>query len=282
MPPRQRLRRVCLVIGALALSAAFALRVRARTAGEPFLPFTPEASRLRVLTWNVGKIYLGGRHDSRAADADLARIASVIREAGPDLVALQELRDRGQLEHLLGLLGGAYVGSVPDEEINDRRVAALVRQQPDVAFSQIVTSTGRAAEVARIMLGARSLTFVSLHLDAFDPALRATQAEEILDWAQRAEDRDLIIAGDFNFDADFLSATEPEHPDVRIYRLLTAHFQDVAGGGSGATTIVDRRLDYLFVRGRLRRRAVHVVEGRNMHLMDHMPVVADFEVASAL
>src|SRR5215470_3463952 len=89
---RQWMRRACVSIGVLALGGAFALRVRATTRGAPLL-LTQEVSPLRVLTWNVGKIYLGKQVDSRAADQDLARIAEVVRQANPRVVALQELRD---------------------------------------------------------------------------------------------------------------------------------------------------------------------------------------------
>src|SRR5262245_60066474 len=93
---RRVLRRLCVAVGALSLGGAFALRVRARTAGGPLL-LPEEVSPLRVLSWNIGKIYLGQRRDSRAADEDLARIAEIIRAARPELVALQELRDGAQL-----------------------------------------------------------------------------------------------------------------------------------------------------------------------------------------
>jgi endonuclease/exonuclease/phosphatase family metal-dependent hydrolase len=272
-----RLRRICVAIGLAALAGAFALRVRARSTGGPLL-LPHEVSPVRVLTWNVGKIYLGTHGDSRPADADLKHIAAVIRETGPDLVALQEMRDRAQLDLLLAHLRGAYVGYVPDEEINDRRTAVLAKNRPDVAFAQIVTSTGRAAAVARVTLGNRQLSFVSVHLDAFNPRLRATQAEEIVDWTGRNDDRELILAGDFNFDADFLTNHEPLHSDAEIYRLLTAHFEDAASGGRG-TTIVDRRLDYLFSRGRLRRRLVQVMDHKVGAMMDHVPVLVDYDLA---
>jgi endonuclease/exonuclease/phosphatase family metal-dependent hydrolase len=90
-----------------------------------------------------------------------------------------------------------------------------------------------------------------------------------------------VLAGDFNFDYDFLAATEPDHPDVQSYRLLTTHFHDAAGGGS-ATTIVDRRLDYLFVRGRLHYRGVRVLEGKSTRLMDHEPVLGELELEPSL
>src|SRR5215831_8531235 len=270
---RQWMRRVCVVIGTLALGGAFALRVRATTRGAPLL-LTQEVSPLRVLTWNVGKIYLGKQVDSRAADQDLARISEVIRGSQARVVALQELRDAAQLDRLLHELGPGWVGHMSDREINDRRVAVIVRDEPGVSFSEVVTSTGRAIAVARLPCGARQLSFASVHLDAFSPHMRRTQAEELLDWASRSPDRDVILAGDFNFDADFLAMHEPENTDLGIYHLLTAHFEDAAHNGRG-TTIVDRRLDYQFFRGRLRPRSVEVLADKSTNLMDHLPVLVD-------
>jgi endonuclease/exonuclease/phosphatase family metal-dependent hydrolase len=267
-------------VGVLALGGAFAIRVRATTRGAPLL-LTQEVSPLRVLTWNVGKIYLGKQVDSRAADQDLARIANVIRQAHPRVVALQELRDAAQLSRLLIELGPGWVAHMSDREVNDRRVAVVVRDEPGVSFSDVVTSTGRAIAIARLPCGARQLSFASVHLDAFSTGMRRTQAEEILDWAGRLLDRDVILAGDFNFDADFLALHEPENTDLGIYHLLTAHFEDAAHNGRG-TTIVDRRLDYQFFRGRLRPRAVDVLVGKSTSLMDHLPVLVDFELGPSL
>src|SRR5262245_23178766 len=98
---RRALRRTSVAVGTLAPVLLGLLQLARRSAGQPFLPVRNEARPLRVLTWNVGKIYLGDKHDSRAADHDLARIAAVVHEVDPDVVALQELRDRGQLDRLL-------------------------------------------------------------------------------------------------------------------------------------------------------------------------------------
>jgi endonuclease/exonuclease/phosphatase family metal-dependent hydrolase len=274
------MRRVCVSVGVLALGGAFALRVRATTRGAPLL-LRQEVSPLRVLTWNVGKIYLGKQVDSRAADQDLWRIAEVIQQTQPRLVALQELRDGAQLDRLLAHLGDGWVGHMSEHEINDRRAAVIVREEPGVTFSQVVTSTGRSIAIARLPCGARQLSFASVHLDAFSPVLRRTQAEEILDWASRSADRDIILAGDFNFDADFLTSHEPENADLGVYHLLIAHFED-AGHGGGTTTIYDRRLDYQFFRGRLRPRSVRIVSDKAANLMDHLPVLVDFELAPSL
>src|SRR5215510_552364 len=129
---RAWMRRVCVGVGVLALGGAFALRVRASSRGAPLL-LTQEVSPLRVLTWNVGKIYLGKQVDSRAADQDLARIADVIRGSHARVVALQELRDAAQLNRLLRELGPGWVGHMSDREINDRRVAVIVRDEPGVS-----------------------------------------------------------------------------------------------------------------------------------------------------
>src|SRR5207247_1325361 len=109
------------------------------------------------------------------------------------------------------------LGDVPEREVNDRLAAVLVRRRSEVTFSEVVTSTGRAVAVARLPLGNQHLVFGAVHLDAFDPELRRAQVEEIVDWAGRTPDREMILAGDFNFDADFLLMHQPDHTDVGIY-----------------------------------------------------------------
>src|SRR5262249_50964754 len=171
---RRRVRRLWLAIGLCAFALALVLRLRGRGAGEAALAQS-RTTRMRVLTWNVGKIYLGPDHDSRPTDADLAHVAGVIRELAPDVIALQELRDRPQLERLLAMLSGQYAGYVPDNEVNDRRVALLVANRPQLLFSQLVTSTGRAAALVRLVVAERQGTVGSFHSEGFDARLAPPQ-----------------------------------------------------------------------------------------------------------
>ncbi len=131
---------------------------------------------LRVLTWNIGKLYLPW--ESRASDRDLSHVAAVIQELRPNVVALQELRGPEQLGRLVTLLGPRWVAKVP-KDAYDRR-AGLLTQLP-AAFVDLPTASGRTAQAARLVLTTRVVISVaSLHLDAFDEQRRQQQAEEML------------------------------------------------------------------------------------------------------
>ncbi|HEY3357770.1 MAG TPA: endonuclease/exonuclease/phosphatase family protein [Polyangia bacterium] len=283
-------RRIAAVIGLCALAGlALAQRVRPHRAVAP--AGRAELYRLGIFTWNIGKLYLPFDQraaDSRASDDDLAHIAGVVRETQPDVIALQELKDKDQLDRLLGLLGGEYQGHVPESEINDRRVAILARRPvpaaagtPDLSFRTVTTSTGRSAEAVSVPLdgrGARALV-ISIHLDAFSHDERRIQAEEIVDWANRQPEPEIFLCGDFNFDYDFLAGHGAEqHSDISLYRFLTRSFEDL-GRGAGGTTILARRLDYIFARtSGVQSREVHILGGKRVNLMDHEPVLGRFEI----
>jgi endonuclease/exonuclease/phosphatase family metal-dependent hydrolase len=291
-------RRIAGVVGLLALGA-FALVQRmgpphvAQPAGRA------DRFRLGILTWNVGKIHLAFSQpsaDSRASDDDLAHIAHVIGETRPDVVALQELTGRAQLDRLRALLGENYEGHVPETEVNDRRVAILVRRPASPAvvggasvqarasgdalvFRTVTTSTGRSAEAVSLPVGGDLRALVaSVQLDAFSHDQRRTQAEEIVDWANRQPEPELFLCGDFNFDYDFLEGQGAEHSDLTLYRFLTRSFEDL-GRGAGGTTILARRTDYIFARtSGVYRRDMQILTGRRINLMDHEPVLGRFEI----
>jgi endonuclease/exonuclease/phosphatase family metal-dependent hydrolase len=287
-------RRVSLALGLLSLGALVLVQ-RVSQGGPRTAAPRQGIYRLRILTWNVGKIFLPfdlRTADSRASDDDLAHVAGVVRETDPDVVALQELRGREQLDRLLDLLGGGYQGSVPEHEINDRRVAIMARAPArdggtsagagpggGLTFRSVVTSTGRSAAAVSLPVegGARALV-VSIHLDAFNRDLRRVQAEEIVDWANRQPEPEVFLCGDFNFDIDFLEGQEAEHPDLHLYQFMSRTFEDL-GRAAGLTTILARRIDYIFARtSGVQAREAHVIPGKRRNLMDHEPVVGSFEI----
>jgi endonuclease/exonuclease/phosphatase family metal-dependent hydrolase len=318
-PDHVLVRRVSLALGLLALAALVIVQL-VRPRGPAAAALRPGTYRLRILTWNVGRVFLPFDQraaDSRASDDDLAHIAEVMRETGPDVVALQELKGREQVDRLLDLVGGGYVGNVPEREINDRRVAILARvrardggatARADDApiFRSVTTSTGRSAAAVSLPIdvgtlagfphpptqkpagrspsgldavagGARALV-VSIHLDAFDRDLRRVQAEEIVDWTNRQPEPELFLCGDFNFDYDFLKGQATDHPDLQLYHLLSGSFEDL-GRSAGLTTILARRVDYIFARtSGVEVREVRVIPGKRRALMDHEPVLGSFEI----
>lgn len=228
-----------------------------------------EQHRLRVMTWNIGKLYL--RWDSRASDQDLNHVASILRQINPHVAALQEIKDRRQLGQLVAVLGPGWRGMLTEDRY-DRRAALVVRLP--ASFHSLPTSSGRVAQAAVLTLpSGKRFAVTSIDLDAFDAKRRLLQAEEILAGARRLEEEDLILAGDFNIDSAVVARGSKDHD---LYLFLSQQLQD-AGKAVGATTIVSRRLDYVFFRGpNLRQTTAHVLRDRRVNVMDHDPLVVEF------
>lgn len=229
----------------------------------------PQISRsLRIITWNIGLLPL--RQDSSASDDELNYVATVIRSARPHVVALQELKNPTQLQRLITLLGPGWRGNMPIDRY-DRRAAILVRLHAH--FFNLPTSTGRVAQGAVIRLPwDDEVVLGSVHLDAYDPRRRLLQAEEIMAGIQRIKKTNIILAGDFNFDA---SVAAQNSTDQDLYRFLTRELVD-ATKGTGATTLISRRLDYIFYRSsRVKETTARVLRDKRRGIMDHDPVVIE-------
>jgi endonuclease/exonuclease/phosphatase family metal-dependent hydrolase len=258
---------VILLLSATTAGIIFGLN---RFVHSAYVTFGGPSRSLRIMTWNVGRIYL--RLDSRASDRDLGYVAQVIREVNPQVVALQEMRDAKQLGRLLTLLGRNWHGRVPKDSY-DRRAALLVRMK--ARYFELPTSSGRTAQGAVLSLpGGREITVASVHLDAFDPKRRLQQAEEIVANALRLGRKEVFIAGDFNLD---VSSTR-DSADQGLYQFLTRHFVD-AGETAGATTLGARRLDYVFHRSsRVKVRGARVLRTRRIDSLDHHPLVVEYQL----
>ena len=236
---------------------------------QRYVVFGGPQQRLRLMSWNIGRIYLPG--DSRANDRDLQHVAQVVHELNPHILAVQEVRDRAQLGRLVSALGRSWRGMLPEDRY-DRRAALLLRL--DGEFFQLPTSSGRIAQAARVRLpGGRSIVVASVHLDAFNPPRRLQQAEEILAGALSQGDAEVFLAGDFNLDPAIASENSLDH---RVYGLLTRSLSDAAAG-QGGTTLDARRLDYVLYRSdHVRCKRAWVLRDRLIGRMDHHPLIADF------
>ncbi len=159
---------------------------------------------LRVLTYNI---YHG---ETMQGDFDLDLIARVIREARPDIVALQEVdlkTNRAKKMHIvteLGIRTGMaplfgramyYDGGEYGEGILSRftflttKVHALPHQpgkEPRAAL-----------EVNFVMAGGDTVRFIGTHLDHTSESQRLCQARRLSEWF-RKDDRPAILAGDLN------------------------------------------------------------------------------------
>lgn len=253
----------------------------------------PSDATLRALTWNVGRLFPHPKIHKIAAqrmfkkkqaglsayahDHHLPHIATVIRRLDPDIVTLQEIGSRIQLENLLDQLDNTYAASISSgAEIYDRFVAILTKKALATNTHAIQTTSGRIALAAHVP--DYNLIFVGLHVDAIRYQRRTAQLEEILSWLEHYQNQRIVLAGDFNLD---LAVVGPRirRANLGMYHMITedCKFTDIALSHGNTTRYLPRRLDYVF--SNVDRRHIlgsHVFRQQHKGLMDHLPVVVDF------
>ncbi len=222
------------------LVVSFLMMVAIATASE-----TPV---LRVLCWNL---HHGVGEDGKL---DLERIAKVIRDAKPDVVALQEMDDKcarsgkidqpAELARLTGLNG--VFGKAMDYQGGGYGQAILSRFPITSHEVHKLPGTGepRIAFEAVISNADLKFRFVSVHLD-LDSTQRLKQAEIVAGLGKSSE-LPIILCGDLNdtpgspplalFDHDWTSVPKKEpvltspagKPEVEIDHLFVRGFRPVA------------------------------------------------------
>ncbi len=232
---------------------------------------------LRVLTYNI--------HHGEGTDSvlDLERIARVITDATPDLVALQEIDNgasrTGSVDQAatLGSLTGMHHAFAPFMDFQGGRYGlAVLSKHPIVSVRVIALPPGRhepRAALAVEVAPARKprVTMVCLHFDWLDDdAERFAQAEVLIAALDSREG--VILAGDFN-----------DTPGSRTIRAFEDAGFAIAPptAGSGSTFPADRpdrRIDFVM------HRPVFAFVGRVEVLdekvaSDHRPVLAVLEWA---
>ncbi len=240
-----------------------------------FVPGERDATTLRVVTWNVGgKAAPSGQP---MQDEWISDIAETILELSPDLVFLQEIASRGQLDDLLSQLGGTWRGTVTAR--GDRRVGVLY-ERGSIRLPPAFWRRGRT-DVALVYVSSDhpALAVVAVHADAFSAKRRNEELGRAVDrlLSMRGAEAKLF-AGDLNLDLDLDKRrdlfSDNEHRDVETYNYVTNRLFDT-GVGQGSTAEPDRRLDYIFVNEKLGVVAAGPWKDRRVGAMDHDPVVAD-------
>ncbi|HEY1584303.1 MAG TPA: endonuclease/exonuclease/phosphatase family protein [Polyangia bacterium] len=243
---------------------------------------------LRVVTWNVGRLY-SPTHNNRLLDDDIPRVADVLDELGPDVALLQELVDARQLDAIVTRLSRArapFDGAMAEKCAYDRRAAIVVSRERAPAFEEHgLGDTNRNVVVASFDVdgaGGGRAAAISAHFDVFDAERRASQADALATLAESRGEPVVFAGGDFNLDPAWAAGTGSAR-DVATFTRLTRIFAD-AGRHGGATLMGLLRVDHLLVRG-ARRWLAHV-SPRRLPLGDHFPLVLDVDldpdVASAL
>ena len=234
--------------------------------------------RLRVVTWNVGRLY-SPRHNNRLDDGDVPSVAAVLGELDPDVVLLQELVDARQLDEIVTRLARArapFAGALAQRCVYDRRAAVLVKREHGPAFEEhALGPSGRAAVLASFDAGdgVRGAA-ISAHFDVFASDRRADQAEALALVAEARGEPLVVAGGDFNLDPAWAAGTDNRR-DVQSFQRLTRALVD-AGREAGATLFGVWRVDHLLVRGAARSLAR--VSPRRLPLGDHRPLVLDVDL----
>ncbi len=235
---------------------------------------THQRQALRILSYNI--------HHAEGTDRklDLPRIAKIITDFKPDLVALQEVDHKtrrcqgvdqtAELAKLTGLhgtffqaiefegggYGQAILSRVPIEESATHKLPGLPKAEQ------------RIAGAARLTIAGQPLLFVTTHFDHQNDASRQEQAKA-LNQLFRDSPIPVIMAGDFN-------AT----PESEPMKLLVANWtcaQIVKEMPSIPSSQPKRQIDYILYRSTLQ---VHVDQAGVLEepiASDHRPVFAVIE-----
>jgi endonuclease/exonuclease/phosphatase family metal-dependent hydrolase len=232
------------------------------------------SERLRILTWNVGRLYSLFGHNW-LADADLPRVATLIRELSPDAVLLQELTGDAQLARLTSALDDVFHGATASTCSYDRKAAVLVRRDlGPVDIRQIrLEPSGRGVVGAAIVKGGLNIALASVHLEVGWRRIRRAQILELVAETDRWTDDLVLLGGDFNLDPAWAERIRSS-VDVDAFAQLKARFVDV-GAGIGPTLVGVWRVDHVLIRGPVREARAHVIQQRRLPLGDHDAVFCE-------
>jgi endonuclease/exonuclease/phosphatase family metal-dependent hydrolase len=251
---------------------------------------TMPRTELRLMTYNVHGC---GGMDGRVSPR---RVARVIRGQMPDIVALQEVdfgRRRSRAEDQAAIIArelGMHAVFCPTVTRGDEHYGhALLSRYPIEVVKRARLphdpsswwQEPRSAIWARVEVGGHVVNVITMHL-GLGPRERVLQVREILgeEWIGGiSSDEPVIICGDFNA----LPGSVP-------YKLAAAKLRDVqaAGGGhrprgtfSSLQPLV--RLDHIFTSPHFERTRVIVVRNDLSRVAsDHLPLVADLRIATAV
>lgn len=197
------------VVAFVVLAASCSEKTMTGTGGATRAQATP-TDQLRVLTYNIHHANPPSKAES--GEIDLDAIASVIRQANPDLVALQEVdvntgrSGSGNQAEVLGEKLGmhAYFGRAIDYDGGYYGVAILSKYPlseasviplPEEADPR---AEDRVLALAKVTLpGGKVIRFGSTHLDVRNGGNRDQQVKRITEIALQ-DNVPIIVAGDFN------------------------------------------------------------------------------------
>lgn len=230
-------------------------------------------TQLRLITWNVGRMFRPGSK-CRMADDDVPRVATSIRELAADVVLLQELVDETQLARLVDGLPG-YEGGIARGCRYDRRVASVARSALHPTFtSHVLEPTGRGVSVVGFdVAGGRGVAH-SVHLDVRQLARKRSQVEGLIALGAACAESLVALGGDFNLDPRWVSRLRIRAEMETFERLRESYAE--AAPAAGPTLLGLLRVDHVLVRKpALSSYSARVARDRRLPRGDHAPLVVD-------
>lgn len=241
---------------------------------------------LRVFVYNI--------HHGEGMDGevDIERVADLIREKDPHLVALNEVdvgMERTGYIDIMELLAESLdmepiFGKNLDREEGGYGNGILTKlpllSSENLHLDMSEDGEQRGLLQTEVEFEGVRIAFMTTHLDHQSDVNRQLAVQQIIEVKDKYSGIPVIIGGDFN-----------AAPDNGIIGTMNVHFTDVleeAGEGTGYTIPVpissaNRRIDYIFYSNSLveenrpRLKPVHM-EVINSTASDHLPVYAEFEV----
>ncbi len=251
-------------------------------------------ARIRIVTYNV--------HYCRGLDGRFApdRVARILRELDPDIIALQEIdvgrpRSRGddQLAYFAAELGlhQLFCPSIIDGE--EHYGHGLLSTRPLRLVRQVRLPTGGSLVVeprdglhAAVAIDGREVAVITTHL-GLAYAERSAQVDRLL--------QDDFLGGLTSADPGLFLGDLNLSPGGKLYRRLVARwagqnghavFHDVQAHAPGHTAVKTfpsffpvRQLDHIFATPHFRILGVHSpINLLTRRASDHLPLVADLEL----
>jgi endonuclease/exonuclease/phosphatase family metal-dependent hydrolase len=254
--------------------------------------------RLRLVTFNIahgrGLNPIQGTVTQRRLRANLRRIARLLDELAPDVVALQEIDERsrwaGNFDHLDYLrVHTRFAHGVFG--INNRRAGllnlsygnAVLSRHPIRASETVVFGQRRFGEkgflYVELEVAGRCVPLVNLHLHHASRRQRLLQLELLMGWLREKRRRHAklwsvppIFCGDFNN-----AHTRPDATASLLRQLAPADRYALfpAEGATFPSPLPARSLDYVFLPGACGPVRYEIVRS---FASDHRPVLVDFEL----
>jgi endonuclease/exonuclease/phosphatase family metal-dependent hydrolase len=254
--------------------------------------------RVRIVTFNIahgrGLSPIQGMTTRRRIRATLLKIAKLLAELKPDIVALQEIDENsrwaGNFDHLefLREFGGfehAVFG------INNRRAGllnlsygnAILSRHPITAWENIAFGQSKVGEkgflFAEINVNGCLIPVANMHLHYRSRVHRFAQVDRFLAYLndrQRVRGNDWafppIVCGDLNNTHHASDATATLLSHLHDYGDYTLHPRE---GCTFPSPMPGRTLDFVFLPPGARHAEDTIVRS---YLSDHRPVVVDFDV----